>query len=124
MSLAIKIVLCSPDGSEQTSIIYDAEKEVVRVDLSKTSLDSSLMRYEWFKSIQEASLKLSPKETLNFHVFIDKSVLEIFINGKLCLTHKVYPSLEDSKDVRLFSVGGTIDVPTVNAWKMHPSNPW
>ena len=117
-------VLCSPDGREQTSISYNVETEVVRVDLSKTSLDSSLMRYDWFKLVQEASLKLSPKETLNLHVFIDKSVLEIFVNGKLCLTHKVYPSLEESKGIRLFSVGGEIDVPIINAWKMHPSNPW
>jgi len=117
-------VLCSPDGVEQTSISYNVETEVVRVDLSRTSLDSSLMRDDWFKREQEANLKLLPEESVNFHVFIDKSVLEIFVNGKLCLTHKVYPSLEESKGVRLFSVGGTIDIPTVNAWKMHPSNPW
>jgi len=117
-------ILCSPDGREQTSIIYDTEKEVVRVDLSKTSLDSSLMRYDWFPSIQEAILKLSPNEELKIHVFIDKSVLEIFVNGYLCLTQKVYPSLEDSKEVKIFSVGGEINVPVLNAWKMHPSNPW
>jgi beta-fructofuranosidase len=58
------------------------------------------------------------------HVFIDKSVLEVFVNGKLCLNHKVYPSLVESKEIRLYSVGGKIEVPVLNAWKMHPSNPW
>jgi beta-fructofuranosidase len=117
-------ILCSPDGREQTSIIYDTEKKVVRVDLSKTSLDSTLMRGYWHPLIQEASLKLSKNEALNFHIFIDKSVLEIFVNGQLCLTHKVYPSLEESKEIRLYSVGGEIEVPEIKAWKMHPSNPW
>jgi beta-fructofuranosidase len=117
-------ILCSPDGREQTSIIYDTEKKVVRVDLSRTSLDSTLMRGYWHPLIQEASLKLSKNEALNFHIFIDKSVLEIFVNGQLCLTHKVYPSLEESKEIRLYSVGGEIEVPEIKAWKMHPSNPW
>jgi beta-fructofuranosidase len=117
-------VLCSPDGREQTSISYFADKNLVRVDLSKTSLDKSLMSYRWQKDIQEANLILSPNELLKFHVFIDKSVLEVFMNGKLCLTHKVYPSLEASKEIKLYSIGGKIEVPVLNAWKMHPSNPW
>jgi len=117
-------VLCSPDGREQTSVSYIADKNMVRVDLSKTSLDKALMSYRWQEEIQEAALNLSPDELLDIHLFIDKSVLEVFINGKLCLTHKVYPSLEDSKEIILYSVGGKIEVPILNAWKMHPSNPW
>ena len=117
-------VLRSPDGKEETSIIYDTEKNVLRVDLSKTSLDSKLMRDHWHPLIQEASLEISENEALNIHVFIDKSVMEIFVNKKLCLTHRVFPSLEESKDVTIFSVGGKIEVPEFHAWKMHPSNPW
>ncbi len=119
-------VLCSPDGAEETSIIYDTEKNVVRIDLSKTSLDSTLMgqRYKYFDYKQEAGLKLDADELLNFHVFIDKSVLEIFVNGRLCLTHRVYPSLEESKGVVLFSEGGSIEISNFDAWEMFPSNPW
>jgi beta-fructofuranosidase len=117
-------VLCSPDGREQTSISYIPDKKMIRVDLSKTSLDSTLMTYRRQPDIQEATINLSPEERLNFHVFIDKSVLEIFVNGRLCLTHKVYPSLEESKEIKLYSVGGKVEVQILNAWKMFPSNPW
>jgi len=117
-------VLRSPDGKEETSIIYDNEKNVLRVDLSKTSLDSTLMRDHWHPLIQEASLEISENEALNIHVFIDKSVMEIFVNKKLCLTHRVFPSLEESQDITIFSVGGKIEVSEFNGWKMHPSNPW
>jgi beta-fructofuranosidase len=117
-------ILCSPDDREQTSVSYIADKNLIRVDLSKTSLDSALMSYRWQETVQNATLVLEPAELLNFHVFIDKSVLEVFINGKLCLTHKVYPSLEESKEIRLYSLGGIIEVPEFKAWKMHPSNPW
>jgi beta-fructofuranosidase len=117
-------VLRSPDGKEATSIVYDVEENVLRVDLSKTSLDSTLMRDHWHPLIQEASLEISEDEALNLHVFVDKSVLEIFVNKKLCLTQRVFPSLKESQGITIFSVGGKIEVPEFNAWKMHPSNPW
>ena len=75
------------------------------------------MRDHWHPLVQEATLKISKNETLDFRVFIDKSVLEIFVNGKLCLTHRVFPSLIESKDVTIFSVGGKIEVPEFHAWE-------
>jgi len=119
-------VCCSPDGSEQTSIIYDTEKDVVLIDLSKTSLDKSLMErnYKWFGYKQEAELKLRPNESLNLHVYIDRSVLEVFVNERLCLSHRIYPTREDSKGIVLFTEGGSIEIPLFNAWEMYPSNPF
>jgi beta-fructofuranosidase len=119
-------LLCSPDGQEQTSIKYDSEKKQIHVDLSKTSLDRSLMswRYEDFDYKQHADFELGDNESLRLHIFIDRSVLEVFVNNRLCLTHKVYPTREDSDRVVLFSKGGRIEVPVLNAWNMHPANPW
>jgi len=117
-------VLCSPDGKEQTTISYIPAKNIVRVDLSKTSLDPELMKSGWHALVQEATLNLASDESLEMHLFIDKSVLEVFVNGKLCLNHKVYPSLAESKEIRMYAIGGKIEIPVLNAWKMHPSNPW
>ena len=117
-------VLCSPDGKEQSTISYIPAENIVRVDLTKTSVGSEMYRLKWHGLVQEAALDLAPDEPLEMRVFIDKSVLEVFVNGKLCLTHRVYPSLVESKEIRLYSVGGKIEVPVLNAWKMHPSNPW
>ena len=119
-------VCYAPDGAEQTAIIYDSKKKVIRVDLSMTSLDRSLM--DWFYKKhhykQEAEFKLKPNESLNLHIFIDRSVMEVFVNNRLCLTHRIYPTRDDSKGIVLFSKGGNIEIPVLNAWKMHPSNPW
>jgi len=119
-------VCCAPDGSEQTTIIYDSKKKVVRVDLSKTTLDKSLM--DWFYKEhnykQEAKLKLEKNEPLNFRIFLDRSVMEIFVSKRLCLTHRIYPTRDDSKGIVLFAKDGSIRVPKFDAWKMHPSNPW
>jgi beta-fructofuranosidase len=119
-------VCCSPDGSEETSITYDTQKKAVLIDFSKTSLDKSLMDwiYKWGGYIQEAKLELKSNETLNFHIFLDRSVMEVFVNNRLCLTHRIYPTRDDSKGIVLFAKGGKIKVTKFDAWKIHPSNPW
>jgi sucrose-6-phosphate hydrolase SacC (GH32 family) len=119
-------VCCAPDGSEQTTIVYNSKEEVVCVDLSRTSLDKSLTEgfYEDHDYKQEAELKLKPNETLNLHVFLDRSVMEAFVNNRLCLTHRIYPTRDDGKGVAFFARGGAIRIPKLDAWKMHPSNPW
>ena len=102
------------------------DQGTVEVDLQKTSLDEELMadRYEEHDYLQKADLKLSPNEKVSFHIFVDHSVLEIFVNNKLCLTHRIYPTLENSKGVSVFSKGGNIEIPVFKSWKMNPSNPY
>jgi sucrose-6-phosphate hydrolase SacC (GH32 family) len=119
-------VCSSPNGEEQTSIIYNMNDKKVRIDLSKTSLDKELMGgyYEDHGYVQAADLELDSDEELDLRIFIDRSVLEVFVNKRLCLTHRIYPTRDDSQGVVLFSKGGNIEVPIINSWKMHPSNPW
>ena len=81
-------------------------------------------RYAEHNYKQQADLKLDSDELLNFHIFIDHSVMEVFVNDRLCLTHRIYPTQEDSDDIVIFSKRGKIEVPVFNAWEMHPSNPW
>jgi beta-fructofuranosidase len=81
-------------------------------------------RYEECDYLQEAKLKLEKNEPLNFHIFLDRSVMEVFVNNRLCLTHRTYPTLEESKGVALFAKGDKIEIPKLDAWKIHPSNPW
>ena len=126
-SIEFGILVCSsPDGEEHTKIAYIPSENKLKIDLTKTSIDPDLMNgfYEEYGLIQEADLELSEGETLDLHIFIDRSVLEVFVNDKLCLTHRIYPTREDSKGIVLFSKGGKIEVPELNAWKLHPSNPW
>jgi beta-fructofuranosidase len=57
-------------------------------------------------------------------VFLDKSVVEVFANGRQAVMRRVYPSRPDSLGVRLFSHGGPARVATLAAWEMMPSNPF
>ncbi len=63
------------------------------------------------------TLALKDGEPLTLRVFVDRSVIEVFANGRLCLTSRVYPS-EASLGVALFAQGGSVDVRAIDVWNM------
>jgi beta-fructofuranosidase len=111
-------VCCSPDGKEQTLAYYDAVQKRLKVDTTSSSLT------EGPKSVEAGPLELGADEPLRLRVFVDKSVVEVFANGRQAVMRRVYPSREDSVGVTLFSNGGPASVTTLQAWDMMPSNPY
>lgn len=111
-------VRCSPDGEEQTLIYYDPQDRKLKIDTQKSSLDQGP------KSIEAAPLDLAAGEPLRLRVFVDKSVVEVFANGRQAVMRRVYPARSDSLGVRLFSVGGPAIAMQVQAWELAPSNPY
>ena len=111
-------VCCSPDGEEQTLVFYDAAEKKLKVDTRRSSLG------EGPKKIEAAPFELKAGEPLDLRLFVDKSVVEVFANDRQAITRRVYPTRADSVGVTLFSVGGSVRVPTLEAWDMMPSNPY
>lgn len=62
---------------------------------------------------------LQPDAPLRLRIFIDKSVVEVFVNGKQCLAMRVYPGREDSVGVSLRSQGKNAHLNALDAWQMH-----
>ena len=106
-------VRCSPDGEEQTLIIYDREVGCLAVDRERSSLDPEVSR-----GVQEGPLELDDDECLRLRVFLDRSVIEIFANDRACLTDRIYPARADSLGLDLFSHGGSVMLNTVDIWEM------
>ena len=128
-------VRCSPDGEEQTAIVCSPSAKTLGVNISKSSLDTSI-RYIYYRNesatkrvpegkrvvaVQEAPFELLPGESLKLRIFLDRSVLEVFANGRQCVTQRIYPTRSDSLGVTLFSRGGSVDVKSVDAWDMAPA---
>ena len=124
-------VRCSPDGAEHTDIVYDAPSRKLKVDVSRSSLDDGT-RFTPFRGsqpaerlpeeartvqAQEAPFDLAQGETLNLRLFLDRSVLEVFANGRQCITQRMYPRPE-SLGVVLFSRGGGANVESLQAWDL------
>jgi beta-fructofuranosidase len=113
-------VRCSPDGVEQTLIVYDREAQRITINAVQASSGG-----ETYNDERGGPFSLAPGESLELRVFVDRSVIEVFANGRTCLTGRVYPARSDSLGVQLFAQGGDARLLKLDAWSMvsiWPSN--
>jgi beta-fructofuranosidase len=126
-------VLKSPDGEEETVISYNPDAGQLTIDFEKSSLDKSIKHYEMCMNFREnhenpvvtkqvAPFKLNKGEKIEIRIYIDKSILEVFINSRQCVTQRIYPTREDSRGIELFSKGGAITIESLQAWDMAATN--
>ena len=111
-------VCCSPDGSEQTRVYYDAGDGQLKIDTRQSS------QWQGAKSVESGPFRLGSDEELVLSVFVDRSVVEVFANGRQAVMRRIYPSRPDSLGVSLFANGGSARLLGLSAWDMMPSNPY
>ena len=69
--------------------------------------------------VHRAPLSLSEGETLKLHLFLDRSMLELFANGRRCLTSRIYPIRpDDSLGIKLFASSGGARLKSLEAWPL------
>ena len=107
------VVRRSPDGAEQTRIIYDATLGQLIVDRTQSSLDLTTDH-----NAHVAPLTLGADEPLRLHVFLDRSVLEVFANERISITSRIYPTRPDSVGVALLAEGGQAQLDALDAWQL------
>lgn len=122
-------LLCSDNGEEETVITYETQKEQFVIDFENASEEE--IDYPCGRMLlTSGSLKqtipyaLAGNEVLNFDIFVDRSVIEIFVNSDICMVQRVYPMRKDSKQFRLFASDGKIAAKNIVKWDMDATNPW
>ena len=105
----------SPEGEEETLVVYDSENGRLAVDPRRSSLHPATHR-----DIRWGPLEPAGSRTLKLHVFLDRSVIEVFAEGVTCVTGRIYPTRADSRAVELFARGGGARVKTLDVWEMRP----
>ena len=125
-------VLRSPHKEEYTRILFykgrgNRHREWGRLDKRAKKVDSVITIDASMASTlpnirtrppENASLYMAPNEPLKLRVFVDKSVVEVFVNGKQCVAMRVYPGREDSLGVSLRSQGADAELHSLDAWQM------
>jgi sucrose-6-phosphate hydrolase SacC (GH32 family) len=119
-------VRMSPGGEEQTSIIIDTAMQTLSIDTTRSSLKNNifqpfpLMRGSSRQDVrvQTAPFELKPDEAVNLRIFIDRSILEVFANGRQCMTQRIYPSLPISLHLGLFSQHKKVLVQNMQVWEL------
>ena len=61
---------------------------------------------------------VAPDEPLELRVFVDRSVVEVFVNGRQCVAARVYPEREDSVGVSFRSQGTASRLRSLDGWQM------
>ncbi len=123
-------LFCSEGGEEETIIIYDTHRKEFVIDFEKASGDKNLAYPCGPEVLTRGNLRqtipydLAGNKALDFNIFIDKSVIEIFVNSDICLVQRVYPMREDSKHIRLFTRDNKISAKDLVKWDMDATNPW
>jgi len=125
-------LLCSPNGEEETVILYDHIQKEFVIDFEKSSTNRELI-YPCGKFGQPLSFgdlkqkvpyNLDKNQPLNLNILVDKSVIEIFVNGDICIVQRIYPTREDSQEVRLFTRDHPVRIKNITKWDMEATNPW
>jgi beta-fructofuranosidase len=116
-------VLRSPDAEEQTSItFYNFDRKlsfwyhtpgVVCLDGSR----SSNLPDVWLRPPERTEVVRGSKP-LKLRIFIDRSVVEVFVNSKQYLAMRVYPGRKDSLGVSVRAQGQDAVLKNLDAWQM------
>jgi beta-fructofuranosidase len=104
--------------------LFTGEKPGPRTSHTPASLISIESSYSstlpdvGIRAPETAPVNLSPGEPVKLRVFIDKSIVEVFVNGKQCVAMRVYPGRDDSKGVSIRAQGQEAELLTLDAWQM------
>jgi len=128
-SLVELSVLRSPDRREYTRILYYKDRgyrtystrpgtlpvtSVVCLDNSRSSLSPDVNA----RVPETAYVRLEKGEPVELHIFIDRSIVEVFVNGRQYVAELVHPSLKESVGVSIRAQGQDAVLRSLDAWQM------
>lgn len=90
------LVRRAPDGREQTAIRYEWEIGRLTLDRSRSSLDSQVKL-----NVLEETYFPPTTDAIQLSVFLDRSVLEVFVDDMSAFATRIYPTLSNSVGVAL-----------------------
>jgi beta-fructofuranosidase len=74
--------------------------------------------------VQTAPFVVPKGEALRLRIFVDRSIVEVFANGRQCVTQRVYPAGAESTGIAVEAIGGTATLCFLRCWEMAATNPW
>ncbi|MBI4625391.1 MAG: glycoside hydrolase family 32 protein [Verrucomicrobia bacterium] len=120
-------VLRSPNKEEFTRILLFKNRNVTsrfmppQQKLGVVTLDgtrASQLPAALSRPPETATVLIPPDEPIKLRVFVDRSIVEVFINGRQCLAIRVHPGRADSLGVSLLAQGQEAELKALTAWTM------
>ena len=120
-------VLRSPERDEYTRIAFYRDRgyrdnvrrkrhigSLITLDTTYSSTAPDVRS----RAPETAEVRLDADEPLELRVFVDRSIVEVFVNAKQCVAARVYPDRADSKGVSMCSRGTPSEVSAFDVWEM------
>jgi beta-fructofuranosidase len=118
-------VLRSPNKEEFTRILFftrigHRRQSTISIDSSFSStLEGTIFRAPESAPVAIKGAQLRITEPLKLRVFIDRCVVEVFVNERQCVAVRVYPARKDSLGVSLRARQGDATLKSLNDWQMN-----
>ncbi len=67
---------------------------------------------------ETADVLIGNDENVRLRIFIDRSVVEVFVNDRQCIAIRTYPVLDESTGVSVRAIGNPMRLVSLDAWQM------
>ncbi|MCC6804370.1 MAG: GH32 C-terminal domain-containing protein [Anaerolineae bacterium] len=106
----------TPDGHIASTPRGVGASSLISIDTSHSSILTDTLS----RAPETAPVYLEPDENLSLRIFIDRSIVEVFVNSKQCVATRVYPARGDSTQVAMAigAQGSAIQLVSLDAWEM------
>lgn len=104
------------NSTGEAKVYYTPASNTLSVDLTelpRISNDSHVYNGLYRCQLPEV---LPQGSELKLNVFVDGSVIDVFVNDKWATSVRAYPTAPDADGVAVFSNGGVVNAPEVSAW--------
>ena len=114
-------VFRSDNAQEHTNIIVHMEKQYHTeiAYLTVDTINASLSEEISSRIPESTKFRLKADEPINLSVFLDRCVVEVFVNDRAVLMQHVYPTLEDSAGISVTAIGGKAAARHITIWDMN-----
>ncbi|MFC4320022.1 GH32 C-terminal domain-containing protein [Litchfieldia salsa] len=105
-------ILKERNYEEETFIFYKNETNTINIDRGRSSKNPTIE-----KGIQGGEIVLEDNN-LKLHIFIDKSIVEAYVNNEISISSRVFPMLEQSKGLEVYGIDGEPFVRSLRVWSL------
>jgi sucrose-6-phosphate hydrolase SacC (GH32 family) len=106
------VVRKTPDDAEHTDLVVDTARERFEIDRTHTTRDADARS----RGVQGGAFDLRG-EHVRLRVFVDRSMVEAYVNERKSITSRMYPSRLDATGLGLIAAPGD-RVVRLKVWRM------
>lgn len=110
------------NGNQSGTILYNPGSNMLTMDFSRLTRlvnDGGVYDGKYSCSLPDF---IKQGSVLKLNVFVDGSIVDIFINDKWATSIRVFPTDASASGVSAYSIGGNVKVKNLNAWKLDASS--